>query len=286
MATLEERVVAALAGVGGVQAIALGGSRSRAEATPDSDTDVGLYYAADRLDTAVLAERLTALDDGRRQGLLNPPGAWGPWVNGGAWLVVEGRPLDVLLRDVGHVRRVLADCLVGRVTIDYQSGHPFGFVNAIYAAEVHYAEPLWQDASAPLDGLKALLYSQGPYPPRMREALMGRFLWEASFSLACGRKAALRGDVHYAMGSTFRAVCAWLEALYALNERYLMNEKGALPNARALRFRPGNMEARVGEAYRLFAAGDAAGAYEVLDALHAEVEGLLAGRMVEGERPG
>lgn len=270
----QTRVIEALSAVGGIRAIALGGSQSRGEADLHSDYDFGIYYDADDLDPAALDEALTALDDDHRTGLLHPPGAWGPWINGGAWITVGGVPVDILLREIGKVERTLRDCLAGQVTIDYQPGHPFGFVNTIYAAETHYCRPLWQSAAAPLDRLKALLYSEGPYPPRMREATVLRFLWEAWFSLLCGRKAAHKGDFHYAEGSLFRTVCAWVQVLYALNNRYLMNEKGALRRVRELERRPEGMEARVREAYRLFADGKAAEAYALLDALHGEVQAL------------
>ena len=85
-----------------------------------------------------------------------------------------------------------------------------------------------QMGAAPLDGLKALLYSEGEYPPRMRDAVVRAFLWEAELSLTCGRKAAPKGDAHYATGSLFRTVCSWVQVPCALNGRYLMNGKGAL----------------------------------------------------------
>ncbi|MEW8979833.1 MAG: nucleotidyltransferase domain-containing protein [Symbiobacterium sp.] len=270
----QSKVIAALSAVRGVEAIALGGSHSRGEAGPQSDYDFGLYYRAGALDLEALDRALTALDDGHRTGLLHPPGDWGPWINGGAWLTVDGVPVDILLREIGKVEETLRDCLAGRVTVDFQSGHPFGFVNTIYAAETHYGKPLWQSPAAPLDRLKALLYAEGPYPPRMREATVRRFLWEAWFALACARKAAHKGDFHYAEGSLFRAVGAWVQVLYALNNRYLMNEKGALGRVRELERRPAEMESRVRQAYRLLADGAAADAYEILDALHGEIQGL------------
>lgn len=273
----QARVTEALSAVRGVQAIALGGSHSRGEAGPHSDYDFGIYYDEADLDLTALEQALTALDDDHRTGLLHPPGAWGPWVNGGAWLTVGGVPVDILLREIGKVERTIRDCLAGKVTIDFQSGHPFGFVNTIYAAETHYCRPLWQSAAAPLDRLKALLYSEGPYPPRMREATVSRFLWEAWFSLACARTAAHKGDFHYAEGSLFRTVCAWVQVLFALNGRYLMNEKGALARVRELSRRPDEMEDRVREAYRLLADGEAAEAYARLDALHGEIQALAQG---------
>jgi hypothetical protein len=38
------------------------------------------------------------------------PGDWGPWVNGGAWLRVEGVAVDWILRGLDRVEQVWADC--------------------------------------------------------------------------------------------------------------------------------------------------------------------------------
>lgn len=269
-----QNIVSVLAEVPGVTAIALGGSQSRKEADENSDYDIGIYYKNKDLDLITLADCLKKLDDSHRDNLLNPPGAWGPWINGGGWLTVDGTPVDILLRETGRVEAVLNDCLSGRITIDYQCGHPFGFVNTIYAAETHYCMPLWQDDASALDRLKTLLYSEGEYPPRMREAVMAKFLWEAWFSLECGRKAARKGDINYACGSVFRTVCSWAEVLFALNNVYLMNEKGALPGIRALSRKPADMEARIKSSYKLIMDGCADEAWQVLDELHCEIGGL------------
>lgn len=268
------RIVETISKVEGVKAIALGGSQSRNEADANSDFDIGVYYETDTLDIPGLANTLKELDDNSGEDLLNPPGQWGPWINGGGWITVDGRPVDILLRDINRVKGVLRECIDGRITIDYQSGHPFGFLNTIYAAETHYCKPLWQDESRMLDNLKSLLYSKGEYSPLMREAIVKRFLWEAWFSLVCGRKPALKGDLNYTMGSVFRTVCAWAQVLYALNCRYLMNEKGALRWIHSLKHTPVDMEKRVNEAYKLFADGYAEEAYRILEDIHSEVEEL------------
>jgi predicted nucleotidyltransferase len=85
-----DRITQALSIVGGVTAVVLGGSHSRGEAAAHSDYDPGVYYGKDELDTVALERRLEELDDGRREDLPNPTGEWGPWINGGAWLIVEG----------------------------------------------------------------------------------------------------------------------------------------------------------------------------------------------------
>jgi hypothetical protein len=40
--------------------------------------------------------------DGRKSaGLVTAIGEWGPWINGGGWLQLEGRPVDLLYRETG-----------------------------------------------------------------------------------------------------------------------------------------------------------------------------------------
>ena len=77
-----------LTAVPGVVGVVLGGSRARGDHTPESDTDLGLYYRRP-LDT----EALNAVA-GRFGGRVTEPGGWGPWVDGGAWLRIDGEPVD------------------------------------------------------------------------------------------------------------------------------------------------------------------------------------------------
>ncbi|WP_437286090.1 nucleotidyltransferase domain-containing protein [Sorangium sp. So ce406] len=241
------RVAGRLGAVPGVAAVVLGGSLSRGEGHPDSDIDLGIYYEPERPpDLEVLralARELCAggagdavaplakeLHGNVPEDVVTPIGAWGPWINGGAWLDIEGRRVDWLYRDLARVRRVIAECRAGQVMCDYQPGHPHGFFNAIYMAEVHDCRPL-VDPEGALGPLKALVT---PYPPLLRRALIDRFLWEAGFALDTAKKAGRRGDVLYVSGCLFRAAACLVQALFALNERYLSNEKGAVQRTRAL----------------------------------------------------
>ena len=64
------------------------------------------------------------------------PGGWGPWVNGGAWLRIDGVAVDWILRDLDRVERIWADCREGRYEVGVQAGHPFGFWSPCYVGEV------------------------------------------------------------------------------------------------------------------------------------------------------
>lgn len=207
--------------VPGVEAIVLGGSRATGTADEHSDIDIGIYYDAGTLSIERLLQAAKEIDPA---GEIAKPGDWGPWINGGGWLNVGGVPTDLLLRDIEKVERVVTDCIEGRITIDYQCGHPFGFINSIYAAETASCRILF-DRNGRITALKHRL---SPYPEEMRRAMTAKFLWEAGFSLQCGEKSVNKRDFVNAAGSIYRCVVSLLQVLAADNGMFLLNEKGAL----------------------------------------------------------
>ena len=151
-----ERVAARLGAIPGVVAVALGGSWARGEAQAGSDVDLGLYYRPDHRPALAALNRLAeALDDRRPTAAVTDFGAWGPWIDGGAWLVIEGQRVDWLFRDLDRVASAVADCRAGRLACAYQPGHPHGFHAHIYAGEVHHARPL-HDPEGALAALQQL----------------------------------------------------------------------------------------------------------------------------------
>ncbi|AZP04660.1 nucleotidyltransferase domain-containing protein [Jeotgalibaca ciconiae] len=268
--------ISVLSEVDGIDGIVLGGSKSRGEADIHSDTDIGVYYH-ESINWDEFEEVLRTLSEQRREGekVLFLPGEWGPWVNGGAWLTIAGDAYDVILRDTKRVKKEINECLNGTITIDYQVGHPFGYVNTIYAAEVHYAEILWEKESRPISQLKNQLHSQGPLPSKMKEASIDRFLFEAQFSMDTARKAVLKGDVHYVNGCFFRTVSCWNQVLYALNDRFMMNEKGSLKVANQLPISPEAYLVRVYQAYQYFSEHNPQLGFEEFELLQTEIVELI-----------
>ena len=272
----KEKWVSILSEIEGIDAIVIGGSQSRDEADEESDTDVGVYYN-ESVDWVRVENALRVLMDDTPlvEKVLYLPGEWGPWVNGGAWLTVDGNSYDVILRETSRVSSVIQDCVAGEITVDYQTGHPFGFVNAIYAAEVHYAILLWENEDELLTQMKEMLRSLGTLPPKMKEALIERFIFEADFSMQAGRRAAFKGDLHYIMGCFFRTVTCWNQVLYALNDVYLMNEKGSIKTAKRFPIVPREYQVRVNQAYYYLAEHRPALGFEEFEMLQEEMIQLI-----------
>ena len=238
-ANLAQDIANRLGEIEGVVAVALGGSWARGVAHPDSDVDLGIYYRDERRPSIEELHRLA-----QEMGYRNPAepitdfGGWGPWINGEAWLQVDGTPVDWLYRELGRVSHAIDECRSGRPAIHYQPGHPHGFHTHIYMGEVHYCRPL-HDPEGVLRSLKNVARD---YPPRLKGALIQNQLWEARFALDTCRKSAARGDTFYVAGCLFRCTACMVQALFALNERFLINEKGSVEATDSLPLRPANFK--------------------------------------------
>lgn len=233
-----------LAGVEGVVGVCLGGSRARGAHDPGSDFDLGLYYRPP-LDTAALRKLAAELTGEAVE--VTEPGGWGPWVDGGAWLVVDGHRVDWIYRDLDRVQRVWEQCRAGRFEIGTQPGHPLGVYSHAYVGELALGRIL-ADAGGEL---RTLQEQTRHYPEPLREALIGNARWEAPFILAGARKGAARGDAFFVAGCLFRAVGLLVHALHAQARCWVLNEKGAVRAAGELPNAPADFAAR---AHGLFAA--------------------------------
>src|SRR5215468_205967 len=116
-----DQVARRLAALPHVDAVALGGSRAAGTHRPDSDWDFAIYYRGpfDPADLRALGWL----------GEVSEIGGWGGGVfNGGAWLQVDGRRVDVHYRDLADVEHHLAEANVGRFRIEnllfYLAGVP------------------------------------------------------------------------------------------------------------------------------------------------------------------
>ncbi|PTL83409.1 nucleotidyltransferase domain-containing protein [Vitiosangium sp. GDMCC 1.1324] len=266
------RVVEALRPVRGLVALVLGGSRARGTAGPASDYDLGLYYEPDApLDVAALQAAIAPLVD-EPSSTVTRLGEWGPWINGGGWLTIEGVEVDLLYRDLGRVREVITEARQGRFSMNYQPGHPHGFSSVIWMGEVATCRPLL-DASGRIAELKN---ETSPFPEPLRDALIARFGWEVGFAIENAELAARRAEQMHIAGCAYRALSCVAQVLFALNGRYLINEKGALTEASTYPLTLEGLTRTQAEIWRDIGNADHASAlrrlHAVSDALRALVE--------------
>jgi predicted nucleotidyltransferase len=103
----QRHVAEELSALPGVLAVALGGSRARGTQRAGSDWDFAIYYRGD-----FDPDTLRAKD---WQGEVFDIGAWGGGVmNGGAWLTIDGRRVDVHYRDLDEVEHWSKEAQEGR----------------------------------------------------------------------------------------------------------------------------------------------------------------------------
>ena len=268
---LLQRLVSDLAKVPGVEAIVLGGSRARGTAHAGSDHDIGLYYReAAPLDIDRLREAAKRLVDQPSAATVTPIGEWGPWIVGGAWLSIEGQKVDLLYRNIDDVADVIEACRSGDVTMNYQPGHPHGFCSAIWAGEIALCRPL-HDPSSAIAGLKSRAM---PYPAPLREALVRRFQWEILFSIENAELAATRLEQTHVAGCVYRALACIAQVLFARNERYLINEKGALEEAAHFPLTLPELTDRISDIWQFVGDGDFETALDILREIQQELKDL------------
>jgi hypothetical protein len=266
-----QRIVPVLTEVPGVAAIALGGSRARGTATEASDYDIGLYYSAERpLDADRLLQTVRTFADKPDAAEVTSIGGWGPWIVGGGWLSVSGRKVDLLYRNIDDVTEMIGKCRAGEITMHYQPGHPHGFCTAIWMGEVALGVPL-HDPNGTFAVLKA---KTSPYPHALRDALIRKFGWEILFAIENGELAAARAEQTHVAGCAYRALTCTAQVLFALNERYLINEKGALQEAATFPLTIPDIASRANEVWRLIGGSELQAALAGLRAIARDVKQL------------
>src|SRR3981081_2430362 len=209
------------------------------------------------------------LDDRGVEASVTPIGGWGPWIDGGGWLVVGGVHVDLLYRDLDRVGAAIDDAQTGKVERFYQPGHPHAFLPTIYMGEAACARLLHDPAGT----LAALQRRTTPYPAALAGALRERFEWEAEFALANARKSLDRGDVSILAGWAFRAVACLCQTLFALNGVYLLNEKGAVAAAGGFARAPSSFAVRVAAVFADLGSGGPAARPDPLARPHLQKAG-------------
>ena len=213
MSAFEDTVADRLAALPGVVAVALGGSRATGTARPDSDWDFGLYYRGG-FDPA----GLRAIG---WPGEVTAVGGWGGGImNGGGWLTVDGRRVDVIYRDLDEVAHHTAEAEAGRFRIEELLFYTAGVPTYLVVAELAINRVLRGALPRP------------SFPPALRAAAAGQWAGRARLTLDHARTAyAARGLVTETAGSVARAALQAAHGILAARGEWVLNEKRLLDRA-------------------------------------------------------
>jgi predicted GNAT family N-acyltransferase/predicted nucleotidyltransferase len=218
-------LVEELAALPGVTAVVLGGSHARGLARDGSDVDLGLLYHDEKpLDVGAVRALATRWNDAPAP-VVSALYEWGPWVNGGAWLTVRGRRVDLLYRSVERVERELAAARAGRHEVHFGQQPPFGFWSGTLLGESACAIAL-HDPAGDAGRLRA---ETAAFPEALRAAVLRDMDRAVPFHLeAFAAKFAARGDAWGTSACLARCVWQLGLALFARNRAYLVNDKTLL----------------------------------------------------------
>ncbi|MDF3289765.1 nucleotidyltransferase domain-containing protein [Streptomyces silvisoli] len=196
-----------------VRAVALGGSRATGGHRPDSDWDFAVYYRG-----GFSPESLRALG---WPGEISGIGEWGGGVfNGGAWLRVDGRHVDVHYRDLGDVENQLAEAREGRFEVERLLFHLAGVPTYVVVAELAVNKVLHGELPRP------------EYPEALRRQAPERWWGDARHTLGYARAAhAERGHLSDCAGAIATAACQAAHAVLAARGWWITNEKTLLDHA-------------------------------------------------------
>ncbi|CAL9414576.1 nucleotidyltransferase domain-containing protein [Streptomyces sp. enrichment culture] len=202
-----------LAALPAVRAVTLGGSRARGTHQPDSDWDLAVYYRG-----AFDPDALRAVG---WPGEVSDIGAWSGGVfNGGAWLTIDERRVDVHYRDLDVVEREVAEAEAGRFGVEPLMFHLAGIPTYLVVAELAINEVLRGDLPRPA------------YPPALRATAAERWHGAATATLAYARTGhAPRGALTQVAGAIALATTQTAHAVLAARGEWVTNEKGLVEQA-------------------------------------------------------
>ncbi|MBV2357620.1 nucleotidyltransferase domain-containing protein [Streptomyces sp. J2-1] len=203
-----------LAGLSTVRAVALGGSRAQGAARSDSDWDLAVYYRG-----AFDPDELRALG---WPGEVSEVGGWGGGVfNGGAWLTIDGRRVDVHYRDLDVVEHEYAEAEAGRFRVEPLLFHLAGIPTYLLLAELAANRVLHGELPRP----------QG-YPPALRRTAPERWYGTARATLGyASAHHAPQARLTETAGAVATAAAQTAHAVLAARGEWVTNEKRLLERA-------------------------------------------------------
>ena len=203
-----------LASLPTVRAVALGGSRAQGTHRADSDWDLAVYYRG-----SFDPEDLRAVG---WEGEVSEVGGWGGGVfNGGAWLTIDGRRVDVHYRDLDVVEHELTEAEEGRFRVEALLFHLAGIPSYLVVAELAVNRVLRGRLPRP-DG----------YPEALRVSAAERWYGTARITLAYAKANHVpHGRLTEVAGAVATAAVQAGHGVLAARGEWVTNEKRLLERA-------------------------------------------------------
>jgi len=203
----------ALSSLPAVRAVTLGGSRAQGTARSDSDWDLAVYYQGDF--------QPQSLRDLGWNGEVSELGGWGGGVfNGGAWLHIDGRAVDVHYRDLDVVNEQITEASAGRFHIEPLMFHLAGIPSYLVVGELAINQTLRGTLPTP------------DYPEPLRTSAPRIWTQRAELPLDYAEtNHAARGRVTQCVGLLAIAACQYAHAILAARGEWVTNEKTLLDRA-------------------------------------------------------
>jgi predicted nucleotidyltransferase len=203
-----------LAALPTVHAVALGGSRAQGTHRADSDWDLAIYYRG-----PFDPDDLRAVG---WEGEISEIGGWGGGVfNGGAWLTIDGRRVDVHYRDLDVVEHELAEAEEGRFRVEPLLFHLAGIPTYLIVAELAVNQVL-----------RGTLPHPSGYPARLRLTAAERWQGTARATLAYAKaNHAPHGRLTETAGALATAAAQAAHGVLAARGEWVTNEKRLLERA-------------------------------------------------------
>jgi predicted nucleotidyltransferase len=203
----------ALADLPTVEAVALGGSRAQNTHRADSDWDFAIYYRGDF--------QPQDLRDLEWEGEVSAVGEWGGGVfNGGAWLTIDERRVDVHYRDLEVVEHEIGEARAGRFHFEPLLFHLAGIPSYLIVGEL---------------ATNRVLHGALPrqeYPAALRTTARDWWTERAELNLDYARQQhAARGRTTQCAGLLAVAACEFAHAILASRGEWVANEKSLLERA-------------------------------------------------------
>ncbi|MEV6817159.1 nucleotidyltransferase domain-containing protein [Nocardiopsis dassonvillei] len=202
-----------LAALPAVEAVTLGGSRAQGTHRPDSDWDLAVYYRGE-------FDPQTLRDLGW-EGEVSEIGGWGGGIfNGGAWLRIDGRAVDVHYRDLDVVEHQLAEARQGRFQVEPLMFHLAGIPTYLVVAELAIGRVVVGDLPRP------------DYPEALRRSAPPVWRGRAAATLSYAQhNHAPYGRVAQTAGLLSQAASQAAHALLAERGVWVTNDKALLSMA-------------------------------------------------------